>query len=110
MDIKSSMAVVNPKQQDMITKKITSQYQNKDVSVLWIMHCGGSMGFEAANLLYGLEKVLDIRASNRNHRQCEHTDTLSQLPISFQETLDRLVEHTRPANKTEIIVYHRDYR
>lgn len=48
-----------------------------DVKLTWIIHCGGSQGFEAATILQELNKMVDVRTVIRGYQQCEHTDTLS---------------------------------
>ena len=55
----------------------------------WIVHCGGSQGYEAASIIGALEPLAKSRLIVRRYRDCEHTDTLSGTPGSFRDAFDR---------------------
>lgn len=60
----------------------------KDISdearLVWTIHCGGSQGFEAATILQSLDQLMTVRTIVRGYRHCEHSDTLSDMPMYFQ--------------------------
>ena len=55
----------------------------------WVVHCGGSQGYEAATILAGLEPLAATRMIVRRYRECEHTDTLGGTPGAFRDSFDR---------------------
>ena len=55
----------------------------------WVVHCGGSQGYEAATILAGLEPLAATRMIVRRYRECEHTDTLGGTPGTFRDAFDR---------------------
>eukprot|EP00195_Chlamydomonas_chlamydogama_P002021 CAMPEP_0202919946 /NCGR_PEP_ID=MMETSP1392-20130828/76598_1 /ASSEMBLY_ACC=CAM_ASM_000868 /TAXON_ID=225041 /ORGANISM="Chlamydomonas chlamydogama, Strain SAG 11-48b" /LENGTH=1223 /DNA_ID=CAMNT_0049613415 /DNA_START=1514 /DNA_END=5182 /DNA_ORIENTATION=+ len=79
-------------------------------SVSWVMHCGGSMGNEAFNMIQGMEGLLPLRAQiQRGFSWCEHNDVLSGMPSSFRSRVSRL-RRLSSHLPSDIIVYHKDYR
>lgn len=88
------------------------------VKAAWVMQCGGSQGLEAATIAQELESKVSLRAIVRRYQDCEHTDTLKDLPVSFRDTLDRLVHKSAvnndaaPESGTDLLVsiYSRDFR
>lgn len=59
-----------------------------ETRLAWVIHCGGSQGFEAATILQQLDRMVNVRTVIRGFRQCEHADTLSDMPIYFQDKFD----------------------
>jgi hypothetical protein len=93
------------------------------LKMTWVVHCGGSQGYEAATILQAMHDMVDLRTIIRGYQMCEHTDTLSQMPVYFRDTLDESVSRTfsKPYNAShplpvetsgsgEITLYARDYR
>lgn len=78
-------AVVNPVV-DLVS--IGDDRVESEARLAWIIHCGGSQGFEAATILQQLEKMLNVRTIVRGHRRCEHSDTISDMPMYFQDIFD----------------------
>jgi hypothetical protein len=62
---------------------------NSGARLSWILHCGGSQGYEAASILTALERLVPTRAIIRRYGDCEHTDTISGMPGSFRDAFDR---------------------
>eukprot|EP00602_Paraphysomonas_sp_CaronLab_P000321 CAMPEP_0185031604 /NCGR_PEP_ID=MMETSP1103-20130426/19159_1 /TAXON_ID=36769 /ORGANISM="Paraphysomonas bandaiensis, Strain Caron Lab Isolate" /LENGTH=1396 /DNA_ID=CAMNT_0027567171 /DNA_START=153 /DNA_END=4340 /DNA_ORIENTATION=- len=54
----------------------------------WVIHCGGSQGLEAATILQTLYKYIDVRTLIRRYKVCEHSDTLSGMPVFFRDVLE----------------------
>jgi len=76
----------------------------------WSMHCGGSMGIEAFNMVQGMEGKLPLRAQiQRGFSWCEHNKVLSGQPAAFRSRIARLRELSSYA-PSDIIIYHKDFR
>merc|ERR1711963_1007192 len=74
---------------DYLEKEYLADLPYPDTRLSWILHCGGSQGLEASIILYELEKLLKVRTIMRNYLECEHTDTISNLPPSLRDSVDR---------------------
>lgn len=60
----------------------------------WVIHCGGSQGYEAATILQELHPLVDVRTVVRRHGSCEHSDTLSGMPVYFRDILEYTTQKT----------------
>jgi len=93
-----------------LSAMINANYKSR-MRTKWIMHCGGSQGYEATFLVRGLEEKAPVRTSIRRFHKCEAFDTIGKLPATYRESIERTRMRTFPAGKKdEVIVYHRDYR
>jgi glycosyltransferase involved in cell wall biosynthesis len=81
---------------------------SSSLRVLWHMHCGGSMGLEAAYLVKELEPQVTLRVHPPRYGRCEHLDTIRSLPATFRDALDRM--RLKVFESDQVIIYHRDYR
>ncbi|KAG2427381.1 hypothetical protein HYH02_014601 [Chlamydomonas schloesseri] len=76
----------------------------------WVMHCGGSMGIEAANLVQHMEGRLRLRAQvQRGSPWCEHADVLQGTPRAFADRVGRLRQLSAYL-PSDIYIHHKDYR
>eukprot|EP00198_Chlamydomonas_reinhardtii_P005936 XP_001695272.1 glycosyl transferase, group 1 [Chlamydomonas reinhardtii] len=79
-------------------------------TVTWVMHCGGSMGIEAANLVQHMEGRLRLRAQvQRGSPWCEHADVLQGTPRAFADRVGRLRQLSAYL-PSDIYIHHKDYR
>mmetsp|Transcript_28331 Transcript_28331/g.45893 ORF Transcript_28331/g.45893 Transcript_28331/m.45893 type:complete len:1586 (+) Transcript_28331:134-4891(+) len=91
--------------------KVVQLTYKSTLKTKWIMHCGGSQGFEATMLLRGLEAKAPVRASIRRFKNCEAFDTIGKLPAVYRDTIERTRLKTFGQGvRDDVVVYHRDYR
>ena len=98
---------------DSLQDWVARRLELEDIRVRWIMHCGGSMGLEAATILTALERFVDLRVGIVRYGagRCEHTDTLSGLSLDSLDALERLRHRSFPGYAPDdVVVYHKDWR
>lgn len=113
-----------------IHKVSIREESDTEPKMAWVIHCGGSQGFEAATILQQLNEMVEVRTIVRGFQYCEHSDTISEMPRYFQDVFDAaayrshnqlyvdpLVRQETGGSKREldpgsgeIAVYARDYR
>lgn len=115
---------------DFFNTRRSDKYLSKS-RFTWVIHCGGSQGYEAATILQEMYKFVDVRTIIRRYRECEHADTISGMPAFFRDILEytTLRIFTKPyqgpvvfrnnsgmynpidrENDNSIVLYARDYR
>lgn len=88
LDFLASTRAFSKKWGKFLLTKLAAR-KRTDAKLNWIIHCGGSTGLEAAQILPTLESKVTTRTIIDGFQQCNHADTISGLPAATRTSYDR---------------------